>query len=321
MIGARRYARHRPMTTASIVIDCYQYGRFVGAAIESALAQTVPVEGVVVDDGSTDESREVIARYDVRVIFQANGGQAAALQAGIAACTGEVVLLLDADDLAAPERAARVVSAMDAHPRAGFCFHALEYVDEVGAPAAAKPARLPAGAIDARAIIRAGGRLPLRPPATSGLALRRSLLDAIGPLPPELRILADNYLKIVALGRVPGVVLAETLGAQRLHGANAHTGLRDERERARRAFAIARCLGERHPELAAYAHRIALRAAGRLAGHHDMRAALADPVVRDALARAPLRLRADFARLFVDARLRRYAPGLLDRISPDRAPV
>jgi len=83
-----------------IVVDNFNYGRFLGEAIDSALAQTHPHVGViVVDDGSTDESRNVLARYDDRidVVLKENGGQASALNAGLARCSGDAVIFLDAD--------------------------------------------------------------------------------------------------------------------------------------------------------------------------------------------------------------------------------
>lgn len=86
----------------SIIIDNYNYGRYLGAAIDSALAQTWrPLEVIVVDDGSTDNSAHVIERYRGRVqaILQPNGGQGAAYNAGFAASRGDWVLFLDSDDL------------------------------------------------------------------------------------------------------------------------------------------------------------------------------------------------------------------------------
>lgn len=89
-------------TLVSIIIDNYNYGRYLGAAIDSALAQTwKPLEVIVVDDGSTDHSHHVIERYGSRVtaILQPNGGQGAAYNSGFAASRGEWVLFLDSDDL------------------------------------------------------------------------------------------------------------------------------------------------------------------------------------------------------------------------------
>src|SRR5689334_13928789 len=93
----------------SIVIDNYNTARFVGEAIESALGQTRPdVEVVVVDDGSTDGSRDVIAGFEgrVRVVLQENRGQAGAVNTGYAAVSGDVVLFLDGDDVLLPGAAA-----------------------------------------------------------------------------------------------------------------------------------------------------------------------------------------------------------------------
>src|SRR5262245_16427358 len=86
---------------ASVIISNFNYARYVANAIDSALAQTYPcLEVIVVDDGSTDESREVIASYGARIqaLCKENGGQASALNAGFQVSRGEVVIFLDADD-------------------------------------------------------------------------------------------------------------------------------------------------------------------------------------------------------------------------------
>src|SRR6202047_1406375 len=85
----------------SIVITSYNYDRFVGIAIASALAQSYgPTEIIVVDDGSTDRSRDIIAKFGdrVRPVFQTNGGETAAANAGFAAAQGDIVIFLDSDD-------------------------------------------------------------------------------------------------------------------------------------------------------------------------------------------------------------------------------
>ena len=92
----------------SIIINNYNYARYLAAAIDSALAQTWhPLEVIVVDDGSTDDSWAVIERYGDRVhaIRQPNGGQGAAYNAGFAASRGEWVMFLDSDDLLDVRRA------------------------------------------------------------------------------------------------------------------------------------------------------------------------------------------------------------------------
>jgi glycosyltransferase involved in cell wall biosynthesis len=95
--------------TVSVVIPTYNYGRFISMAIDSALGQTLPpMEIIVVDDGSTDDTAEVCARYGgkIRYIRKENGGPSSARNAGIAAATGDLIALLDADDRWLPEKLA-----------------------------------------------------------------------------------------------------------------------------------------------------------------------------------------------------------------------
>lgn len=91
---------------ASIVIPTYQYAKLLREAIESALAQTVPCEVIVVDDGSTDETPGVVASFGdrIRSIVLAHGGPSLARNAGIDAAGGEFVMFLDADDLIEPNK-------------------------------------------------------------------------------------------------------------------------------------------------------------------------------------------------------------------------
>jgi len=92
----------------SIVVNNYNYADFVARAIDSALAQADDLwEGSVVDDGSTDESRNIIDRYTGRakVIDKENGGQASAFNTGYQAASGEIIIFLDSDDLLLPDAA------------------------------------------------------------------------------------------------------------------------------------------------------------------------------------------------------------------------
>ncbi|WP_068084560.1 glycosyltransferase family 2 protein [Novosphingobium rosa] len=97
----------------SVIIANFNYGRFVGRAIESALDLDWPhIEVIVVDDGSSDESRPVIEGFGTRIkaIFQPNSGQRAANNAGFAASHGDIVVFLDADDILDPHFARAVAS-------------------------------------------------------------------------------------------------------------------------------------------------------------------------------------------------------------------
>lgn len=93
------------MRRLSVIIPNYNYGMFVGSAIGSALAVEWPdVEVIVVDDGSTDDSRSVIRGFGPRItaIFQENLGPRVACNVGFAASTGDVVIFLDSDDVLDP---------------------------------------------------------------------------------------------------------------------------------------------------------------------------------------------------------------------------
>jgi glycosyltransferase involved in cell wall biosynthesis len=97
----------------SIIINNYNYDRFLAEAIDSALDQTYPfVEVIVVDDGSTDNSRNIIASYGNRIIpvLKSNGGQASSLNEGFKASKGEIIFFLDSDDLFYPEKIDKIVN-------------------------------------------------------------------------------------------------------------------------------------------------------------------------------------------------------------------
>src|SRR6478735_6102551 len=105
-----RRGPHPPL--ASVIINNYNYADYLHQAINSALQQDYSnTEVLVVDDGSTDQSRDVIFGYGSRVtpIFKSNGGQASALNAGAAASRGDIVLFLDADDVLLPSAVTNVV--------------------------------------------------------------------------------------------------------------------------------------------------------------------------------------------------------------------
>ena len=206
----------------SVVVNNFNYGRFIGAAIDSALAQSYgAVEVVVVDDGSTDNSREVISSYSGRVsaVFKRNGGQASAVNAGFRASHGSIVIFLDADDVLMPKAVEEVVRAW--HPGVAKLQFVLAHIDAqgraLGAIAPYSPAQMPDGDLRA-SILDAGGYVGV---PMSGNAFARSVLDRILPLPESPWIqAADAPLAIIApfLGDV--VSIRKTLGGYRIHESN-----------------------------------------------------------------------------------------------------
>jgi glycosyltransferase involved in cell wall biosynthesis len=106
------------------LVPVFNGERYLADALDSILAQTYPLlEIIVVDDGSTDGTPAVVARYADKVSYmrQANAGQAAARNRGLAAAKGEFVAFLDADDLWHPQKLARQMARFEARPELGFC--------------------------------------------------------------------------------------------------------------------------------------------------------------------------------------------------------
>jgi hypothetical protein len=214
--------------TVSVIVNNYNYARFLGEAIDSALAQTHPyTEVVVVDDGSTDDSREIIAGYEGRIVpvLKENGGQASAFNAGFAASSGDIVIFLDADDYLFPDAVERVAAAWE--PGVACVQYRLEMVDAHGIGIGFYPPResvMETGEVW-RILLEKGyyNSVP-----TSGLSFDRKVLEQVFPMPDTgLPTAADSYL-ITAVpfhGRVKS--LERPLGAYRIHGGNwrAHKGV------------------------------------------------------------------------------------------------
>jgi glycosyltransferase involved in cell wall biosynthesis len=206
-----------PLVT--ILINNYNYGRFLADAIDSALNQTYRnLEVIVVDDGSTDESHEVIASYGNRIIsvLKENGGQASAFNAGFAASRGEIICLLDSDDSFDRCKVERVV----AHCRPGsMLYHTLRLKPGTDVfPPKAGPADCYHYAQQYRFVPYVGS-------PTSGLVIRRDLALRLMPLPTQyVRSCADDFVVRGAalIGEIVGI--PDVLGNYRVHGENAWYG-------------------------------------------------------------------------------------------------
>lgn len=121
----------------SVIIPNYNHARFLGDAVRSVLEQTYrPVEIIVVDDGSTDNSGEVAAGFgeQIRYIYQTNAGLSAARNTGLRAAKGDLIGVLDADDMYEPNFLATLVAALQADPEADGVYCGYQFVDETNNP-------------------------------------------------------------------------------------------------------------------------------------------------------------------------------------------
>jgi glycosyltransferase involved in cell wall biosynthesis len=214
---------------ASIVINNYNYGRFLADAIESALAQShKDIEVIVVDDGSTDDSRQVMSRYADRItaVCKANGGQASAYNAGFAASRGDIVCFLDADDTLNETAIAEAAAAFEDSHLVNVEWQ-LQIVDGLGEATGkfVPEKRLPDGNLRELSILIG----PLYDwwftPPSSGNCYSRRFLQETMPVPePPFCHGADVYLTILA--PIYGEVhrLAEPQGTYRIHGKNNYFG-------------------------------------------------------------------------------------------------
>jgi len=237
----------------SIVITSYNYDRFLGAAIDSALNQTyLATEVLVVDDGSTDNSRAIITRYGDRIlpVLKENGGEASAFNAGVAASKGSIVCFLDSDDLFVPDKVARVVEVFARHPLIGSCFHTLQALNQIGTNTSF--ARLtPQGEHDYRPRVRRG-MMPAIASTMSGMCFRRMLLQTIAPMPELKRsAIGEHYIKWTALALQPVYFLDEPLALRRVHENNAYTARATDVTKARHRIIQACWMQEQFPDLLA----------------------------------------------------------------------
>jgi glycosyltransferase involved in cell wall biosynthesis len=211
------------MPLVSIIITSYNYGRFLSDAIDSALNQTYKnKEVIVVDDGSTDNSRETIASYGDRVIpvFKENGGQASAFNAGFSVSKGDIIIFLDSDDSLCHNAAEEIVKVW--HRGISKVHYRLRWIDAEGnhLDVCGPPSGIPLPAGDLKQVMLRQGYYST--PPTSGNAFGREFLQIAIPIPEEdWRLYTDAYLHLYAplYGKI--AALQECLGYYRVHGSNA----------------------------------------------------------------------------------------------------
>lgn len=202
----------------SVVITNYNYAAFLDCSITSVLEQTYRnFELIVVDDGSTDNSREVIEAYGDRVsaIFQANAGMGASRTAGLVKSKGEIICFLDADDYFHPEKLSKVVAAFAEHPEWVLVSHCWTSVNKAGEPRGSGASDVLSQG-DVRNLLLKWGKYASG--ITSASAYRRSALEQVLPMSGDFGI--DTYMNasLPFYGAVGSI--NEPLMFYRIHGNN-----------------------------------------------------------------------------------------------------
>lgn len=236
----------KPFVTA--LIDTYNHESFIEEAITSVLGQDFPageMEVLVVDDGSTDRTPEIVRQFAprVRLIHKANGGQASAFNAGIAEARGEIVAFLDGDDWWSANKVARVASVFAVNPEVGFVGHSItevlldgsHRVDELR-----EESRFQADSREGARLFRTRKNFL----GTSRMSIRTDLLKRIVPVPEVLVMQADEYLFTMAavLSRV--AVLTEPLTFYRHHGSNLFLISADDPKKVRTKLTVLQALSK-----------------------------------------------------------------------------
>lgn len=214
--------------SAAIVIDNYNYARFLVQAIDSALGQAhPPAQVIVVDDGSTDESREVIASYGDRVtpVLTAHQGQASALNEGFRRVTSDLIIFLDADDVLLPDVVGRVIAAARKEAGVAKIQYPMAVIDECGRlTTARKPPpylTLPSGDLRRQELTMPFDMTWMG--GTSGNAYPRWVLENLLPIPQaQFARCADWYLQHLTPLFGPVVSLDDAGALYRIHGANGY---------------------------------------------------------------------------------------------------
>lgn len=217
---------------ASIVITSHNYARFLPSAIDGALGQEgVDVEVIVVDDGSTDETPDVLRRYHrhLRVLRQPGRGQTSAMNAGFCVSAGEVVCFLDADDVLMPQAMRTALEAMSDPKVVNVNWHHRP-IDAEGRLIGVRDSTrrndepVPRQPALRQQLLRLGpSAIPI--PPTSSHAWRRVFLEEVMPLPETLQYYSDACLFMLAQLKGDVQQIDEPLTLFRIHGDNNYASM------------------------------------------------------------------------------------------------
>jgi glycosyltransferase involved in cell wall biosynthesis len=209
----------------TVLIDTHNHEHYIEQAIVSVLEQDFPraeMEILVVDDGSTDRTPEIVRKFaaDVRLIQKTNGGQASAFNTGIPEAKGDIVAFLDGDDWWAKEKLAVVTNYLGSRPHIGLVGHGIyEFDSDNGNTKATIPQRTQEVTFDS---VENGRffRQMMCFFGTSRVTVRRNILSRVLPVPERIVIEADEFVSIMSAAYSAAGLIQEPLTFYRLHPGN-----------------------------------------------------------------------------------------------------
>ena len=213
------------MSTVSVVIPAYNYGRFIKEAIDSVLKQSWPaIEVVVVDDGSTDETRSVVESFDgrVRYLKQENAGVCVARNRGVSESNGDLIAFLDADDMWEPAKLEKQLAKFDADPEVGLVHCGLREFDSETSETVSTRLEGQEGFVADELLL---WERPAVNVSGSSVMVRREVFDAVGGFDEQLKVGEDwDFCYRIARKYKIGFV-REPLVNYRVHSAAAHNNV------------------------------------------------------------------------------------------------
>jgi glycosyltransferase involved in cell wall biosynthesis len=234
----------------SVLMANYNYGRYIREAIDSVIAQTYQnFELIVCDDGSTDDSRDVVGGYvqsdrRIKLFCQENGGMSSAQNTAYFKSLGQIVCLLDADDRFMPEKLEKLVRAFRSRPNGGCLSHQMFRTDSSGRRLGVSPGFVqPPDGWYGPFVVR-NGDLPPGMAFGSGICLRREICERIFPLPERFRGNTDGVIMASAPLMTVLIGLSVPLTEYRCHGANDWNSFRVSLESLDRELEVGRALWE-----------------------------------------------------------------------------
>jgi glycosyltransferase involved in cell wall biosynthesis len=206
----------------SVVIPAYNLAPFLTEAVRSVFAQTYSaIECIVVDDGSTDNTREVLQALvrsypSLKTACQTNGGVSSARNLGLCMCSGDLVAFLDADDVFLPDKIERQVKFLQEHPNIGMVYGDYLLVEEDLQPLAFFNAQMPRSMQPLDALACHNWFNPLV------ILIRRNVIEQVGMFDEELAVAEDWDYWIRCARLVPLAYLQGAVALYRQHACQVH---------------------------------------------------------------------------------------------------